>query len=95
MNERNVEALAALIRAERDEHYYEQPTDPESLARWLAGRGCLVPAALTDEEALIFDNSGDYIELRGGRPVTDTETATDIRDRLAHIAQGSPPTPPS
>jgi hypothetical protein len=58
MNERNVEALAALVLGSFDEsghsEMHECP-DHRAVARFLASRGVLVPSALTDEQAARFD----------------------------------------
>jgi hypothetical protein len=78
-NERNVEALAALLC----EHWGDS-TGTMVLAEFLAARGVLVPASLSDEEV---------DELTDGARAGDIHPSTSRRqwrDDLARIARGEP-----
>lgn len=82
MNERNVKALAALIREVDGAH----ELGAGALAELLASRGVLVPSALTDDEAYELGCTSDFTV---GRERDLPRTAPAVRAELERIARGA------
>ena len=80
MNDRN---LAALVQAVRGAPGLPAGIPLEALARHLAGQGVLVPAALTDDEAVKLG-----ADAAGSVPTDPAEIALCVREGLEHIARG-------
>jgi hypothetical protein len=79
-NERN---LAALIQALRGSPGLPVGAPLEEVARHLAERGVIVPAALTDDQAVSIG-----ADAAGGVPTDRTEIALCVRQGLERIARG-------
>jgi hypothetical protein len=93
MNQRNVEALTALILAHFEEDMLKAPRAAQlygeafrkgtpDIARYLAAHGVLVPSALTDEEIgrAISEVTDEWDEFRKQWPT--------VRAELERIAKG-------
>jgi hypothetical protein len=89
-NERNIERLAEIIAQAMEAQLAAMDLggplyqDAHSLAGLLAERGVLVPAALTDDEAVKL--GADAI---GSVPTEPAEIALCIREGLERIARGA------
>jgi hypothetical protein len=79
-NERNI---AALIQALRGSPGLPVGIPLEALARHLAEGGVLVPAALTDDQAVAIG-----ADAAGTLPTERTEIALCVRQGLEQIAKG-------
>jgi hypothetical protein len=81
MNQRNVEALAALLARspweivlrDEDRRAVDEDAVSTTLAEWLASRGVLVPSALTDEDAAVIGRT----EARAGFLALNVSRALD------------------
>ena len=80
LNERNV---AALIQALRGSPGLPAGISLEVLARHLADAGVLVPAALTDDQAVSIG-----ADAAGTVPTESSEIALCVREGLQQIARG-------
>jgi hypothetical protein len=84
MNERNVERLRVLLTEEaRRLRLVLPPETVELLAFALGVRGVLVPAVLTDDEAVKL--GADAV---GAMPTDPAEIALCVREGLERIARG-------
>ena len=81
MNSRNVLALGEALRGAPG----VTGIPLEALARHLAQRGVLVPAALTDDEAVKIG-----ADAAGNIPTEPGEIALCVREGLERIARGDP-----
>ena len=79
MNDRNLSALTQALRGAPG----LTGIPLEAIARHLAGRGVLVPAALTDDEAVKI--GADAV---GTIPTETAEIALCVREGLERIARG-------
>jgi hypothetical protein len=79
-NERN---LTALVQALRGSPGLPVGVPLEELARHLAERGVLVPAALTDDQAVAIG-----ADAAGAIPTDRSEIALCVRQGLEQIARG-------
>jgi hypothetical protein len=80
INERNV---AALVQALRGSPGFPVGIPLEVLARHLADAGVLVPAALTDDQAVSIG-----ADAAGTVPTESSEIALCVREGLEQIAKG-------
>ena len=86
MNERNVERLRLMLIEEcRRLRHLLSPETVDALASALAARGVLVPAVLTDDEAVKI--GADAV---GAMPTDPAEIALCVREGLERIAKGEP-----
>ncbi|MGH7515608.1 MAG: hypothetical protein ACREOQ_22115 [Gemmatimonadales bacterium] len=89
-NERNVERLAEIIQQAMEAQLAAMDLggplyqDAQTMARLLAERGVLVPAALTDDEAVKL--GADAV---GNVPTDPAEIALCVREGLERMARGT------
>jgi hypothetical protein len=76
MNQKNVDALMALLVAEFGSDWGPM-IDPLAVAQWLASSGVLVPSALTDEES---ERVGNWM---GAEVVMGKRTLIGILEQIA------------
>lgn len=86
MNQKNVDALTAVVRAVFDRLGIR--SDPILIGACLADRGVLVPSVLTEDEANRLP-VWDWLQHRNGDTEgTFLQAAADVRAELERIAKG-------